>query len=237
MANFPTTHWTLIRSAAEEGRQRALAELCRAYWPPLYAFLRGQGHDGDEALDLVQGYFALLLEKNYVGDFDPELGRFRTFLIRSLKNFSSKERDRARALKRGGGAPVLSLDDELEPVERAVRSALRDQLTPEALFEKSWATAVLDQARGRLADEYAKRGRAETFEALQPFIDTTDDQPAHSVVAERLELAPHSVKVIVHRFRRRFHAAVEDVLANTVSDQAGLDAELSHLVEVLGRRV
>lgn len=237
MSSFPTTHWTLIRSAAGTERREALEELCRAYWPPLYAFLRGQGNDADEALDLVQGYFTLLLEKDYVGDFDPERGRFRTFLIRSLRNFSSKERERARALRRGGGAELLSLDDELAPVESAVRSALRDDITPEALFERNWAETVLDRARDRLCQEYVRRNQQEAFEELLPFIDGSADPPSHAEVAEQLGLARHSVKVILHRFRRRFRAAVSDVLTETVADEEGLEAELRHLVEVLGRPV
>src|SRR5262245_22943449 len=157
---FDTTRWSVVLAARDgtgDTARQALAWLCEAYWYPVYAYIRRQGQAPDEAADLTQGYFARLLDKGDLADVRPELGKFRSFLLKSVQHFLSNERDRARTVKRGGGKAPISLDG-LEP-ERRLALEPRDDLTPEALFERAWAIAVLERALAKLGEEAATRGR------------------------------------------------------------------------------
>ena len=159
-SGFPTTAWSVIsraRSGAHSEAREALASLCAVYWLPLYSYVRRIGHDSDDALDLTQGYFALLIEKDYLGDVRMREGRFRAFLLTSLKHFLSKERERSRTLKRGGGRTPLSIDAAL--AEARHRCEPLDTLDPEALFERRWALTVLERSMTRLRQELEETGR------------------------------------------------------------------------------
>ncbi|MGH9464212.1 MAG: RNA polymerase sigma factor, partial [Thermoanaerobaculia bacterium] len=167
---FPTTAWSLI--AKVHGRlsteaEAALASLCEAYWYPLYRYAQVRGYRADDARDLTQGYFALLLEKHYLADVRPREGRFRAFLLSSFSNFLSKERDRTRALKRGGGKAPLALD---AAASDGAPPEVVDRLTPEAVFERQWALAVLERALERLRREAVAAGKEAEFERLSPYL-------------------------------------------------------------------
>ena len=233
--NFHTTRWSLIATAAKgEGDEAraALEELCAAYWYPLYAFQRRRGSDADEASDFVQGFFAALLEKGYVGQADQARGRFRSFLMTALKHFASKEWAKAKALKRGGDRVHLSLD--FEDGERRYKLEPEGGLGAEALFERRWALTLLDRSLARLAEEHrgGTSAKAERFEALRPFLGGAGEVPYRDV-GLRLGISETAVKVAVHRLRARYRALLRDEIAQTVSDEAEIDAEIRRLMDAL----
>ena len=233
-ARFDTTHWSLVLAAGDRqspDADAALAALCSAYWHPVYAFIRRTGHDEDSARDLTQGFFTLVLEKNYFGDAKRERGRLRTFLLTAVRHFLSNERDRERALKRGGGAELVPLDEDESPREPVDPV---DALTPERLYERQWALAVLDQAMARLRAQYEASGKADTFDHLKPLL-TGRDPETYAKVAERLNTTAGALRVAVHRMRRQFAAALRDAVAETVAVAGDVDVELRQLLQALAR--
>lgn len=232
---FETTDWTLIRTASageERDAQAALARLCKAYWFPLYAFVRHQGYSPDDASDLVQGFFALLLEKHYLQDVDPEAGRFRTFLLSSLKHFLSNERAKNRALKRGGGFQLLSLDSA--EAERRWAYEPAGEETPEDVFERRWARTVVDHALDRLRIERAAVGKAEEFDRLTPYLTGEEPHPPYREVAEELGTSVGALRVAVHRLRNQFGDLLRHEIRQTVTRPAEVDDEIRHLLSALG---
>src|SRR2546425_6302200 len=168
---FATTHWSVVLAAGDSAApnaQPALEQLCRAYWYPLYAFVRRRGYGPEEAQDLTQGFFANLLKHHLVAKADPQAGRFRSFLLASLKHFLAHEHERAAALKRGGGQPVLSLD-EFDPEERYALEP-SDTATPETIFDQRWAQQQIENALSRLRVEYASSGRGPLFDLLKDYV-------------------------------------------------------------------
>jgi RNA polymerase sigma factor (sigma-70 family) len=221
---FETTNWSLIvqaRDGASTEARAALAGLCESYWPPVYAFIRGRGLAPADAEDLTQSYFARFFEKDYLGDFRPEAGRFRTFLRASVAHFLANEWDRERARKRGGGVAKLSLD--AASAEERLRLEPVDRLTPEAIFERQWAATILARSLERLREEEAAGGNDERFERLKPFLTGEGDVAA---LARELGLRETSVRVAVHRMRRRFGAVLREEVARTVADPAEVDDEI-----------
>jgi len=231
MSGFPTTAWTVVsraRSGADEGAREALAFLCAAYWQPLYSFARRVGHPSEDALDLTQGYFALLIEKDYLADVRLREGRFRAFLLTSFRHFLSKERDRARALKRGGGRVLISIEAQ-EAEERHAAEPL-DVLDPEALFERRWALTILERAMARLRHEFAASGRTVEFEQLEAYLTGSEPKAPYHSAAERLGTTEGAIKKMVHRLRRRYGLLLREEIAATVADPEAVDAELRHLL-------
>ncbi len=216
---------------SQEAR-RALAALCEAYWYPIYAFVRRQGCSAEDAADLTQGYLLQLLEKGALKGLRPEVGRFRSFLFASIKHFLSNERDRARALKRGGGRTPFSLD--AEAAESRYRIEPADGLTPEKLFERRWATAVLQRAMVRMRSEIADSGDAGRFERLKAYLTGDDPEPAYRTVAAELGMTESAVGVAVHRLRRRFGESLRAEIAETVADPREIDEEIRYLLASLG---
>ena len=231
---FATTSWTQVLAARDapstEARQ-ALEGLCRVYWYPLYAFVRRQGHDAEESRDLTQAYFAALLEKGYLGDYDPERGRFRTFLMTSVKHFLSKERDKALAWKRGGRADVVSLD--AQEVEGRYRIEPVDRLTPEQIFERRWALTVLERALARLRREQEDTDRGKEFARLEGFLTGRQATASYRDVAAELGTSEGAVKTSIHRLRQRFGQVLRSEIAETVSSPAEVDDEVKHLLGVI----
>jgi RNA polymerase sigma-70 factor (ECF subfamily) len=231
---FATTSWTQVLAAREapstEARQ-ALESLCRVYWYPLYAFVRRQGHDADEARDLTQAYFAELLEKGYLEDYDPERGRFRVFLSASMKNFLSKQREKARAWKRGGRADVISLD--AQEVEGRYRHEPQDRLTPEQIFERRWALTVLERALERLRREQEDADRGREFTKLEGYLTGEQSRTSYRDVASELGTTEGAVKMSIHRLRQRFGQLLRSEIAETVSTPAEVDDEVRHLLGVV----
>ncbi len=232
--HFATTRWSVVLAAGDEntpGAREALARLCDIYWYPLYAFVRRWGHTADDAQDLTQEFFTRLLEKHYLGDVRPERGRFRSFLLASLKHFLLNERDRVLAQKRGGGQRPVPLEGETAE-GRYLREPCEPS-TPETIFERRWALTLLDRVLARLQDEYAASGRERLFEALRGTLTGETDAPRYAQLAARLEMTEGAVKVAVHRLRRRFGALLREEIADTVAEPGEIDDEIRYLFKAL----
>lgn len=232
-AGFAATRWTVVLAA--KGRNSpeaadAMAELCRVYWYPLYAFIRRRGYETHEAEDLTQEFFARLLEKHGLAGVDREKGKFRAFLMAAVKHFLANQRDRARAKKRGGGRAVIAWEGL--NAEARYRLEPAHELTPERLFERRWALAVLDQVLARLQDEFDKGGKTQLFAALKGTLTGRVESP-YAVIAERLGMSEVAVKVAVHRLRKRYREVLREEIAHTVADPAEIDEEIRHLLDCL----
>ena len=221
------------RQAGTNSR-RALEELIRAYWFPLYAFVRRQGSLGktpEAAEDVVQEFFTRLLEKKYLAQVDRSKGKFRSFLLAAMKHFLSKERDKLRAQKRGGGCVVIALDALDAEARYAVEPA--DSLTPERLFERQWALAVLDQVLGRLRMDYADGGKAKLYEAIEPCLTQGAKAVNYGQVSGELGMTEGAVRVAVHRLRRRYRDLLKDEIAQTVDSPEQVEEEIAYLLNCL----
>ncbi len=234
---FPTTRWSRVlaaggRSTPEAGP--ALAELCAAYWYPVYALIRRRGHDPDEAADLAQDYFARLLEKGLLAAADPAKGRFRAFLRTDCGFFLADARDRRASLKRGGGVTPISID--ARDAEGRYRVEPADELTPERLFDRAWAVSLLDRALDHLAAEYAGSGRAALFEHLEPALSPGSIALCYAEIAERLEMTEAAVHQAASRLRKRYRVSLRDEVAATLDapDEAAVEAEIRDLFTSLG---
>lgn len=233
-SRFATTSWTKVLAAREADSSEsrgALDSLCRVYWYPLYVFVRHQGHSAEEARDLTQAYFAELLEKRYLEDYDPARGRFRVFLKASVKNFLSKEREKAQAWKRGGRADIVSLD--VQEVEGRYRYEPVDRLTPEEIFERRWALTVLERALGRLRREHEDLDRGREFARLEGFLTGEEAKAPYREVARELGTSEGAVKTRVHRLRQRFGQLLRAEIAETVANPEDVDDEVRHLLGVI----
>jgi RNA polymerase sigma factor (sigma-70 family) len=230
MSSIATTQWSQVLAArdgsASEARA-ALEKLCGTYWRPLFAFVRAQGHDPEEARDLTQGYFAELLAKDVLAQVDPEKGRFRSFLLASMRNYLAHQRDRERALKRGGGLIGLSLD--VEEGERNYTAEPANEVTPEDLFDRRWAMTVLDRALERLE----RVSDPAAFEAMRPHLTGEGREERYRQIAERLDMTEGAVKTAVHRLRRRFGDCLRAEIAETVADGSDVDDEVRYLLSVV----
>jgi RNA polymerase sigma-70 factor (ECF subfamily) len=234
VAGFQTTRWSLILKAAEGDSAEAtlaLALLCEAYWYPVYAFVRRQGHAPPDAEDLTQSYFARFLEKDVVRGVRPESGRFRSFLVVSVRNFLHNERDRERALKRGGGRRLVSLD--VVTAEREYEREPADAATPESLFERSWARTVFDHVVERLEQETARHEGAERVARLRPFLTGVEPRDSYADIASEWGVGESAVRVAVHRLRKRFAALLRDEVGRTVSDEKDVDDEIRYILSLV----
>jgi RNA polymerase sigma factor (sigma-70 family) len=232
---FVTTRWTLVAAAAADSsdpqRQEALGDLCQAYWPPLYAFLRRRGHSPEDAQDLTQGFFARVLERRDFRAADPARGRFRSFLLSALQHYAINEHERASTVKRGGRVRRLSLD--FEEVERTYVLEARHDDSPDRVFNRKWAAISLDRALVRLRDECHTLGKGALADALLPYLTDTGQLPAYRTVAEQLGLTEGATKVAVHRLRQRFGAILRLEIAETVLAPADVDDEVRELIRAL----
>jgi RNA polymerase sigma factor (sigma-70 family) len=231
-SRFPTTRWTMVVAAGDLHRKEArsaLAALCENYWYPLYAYLRRRGYPADQAQDLTQDFVIRLLEGRYLDRVDPEKGRFRSFLLASLKFFVADEEDRQRAQKRAGGA-VVSLEFSFGE-ERYQREPSHDE-TPERIFERRWALAVLDRVVERLRTEFVQHGRQEHFERLKVFLLGQSDAP-YAALALEMNTSEGALKVAIHRLRKRYRELFRQEIADTVADPAEVESELRFLAAVL----
>jgi RNA polymerase sigma-70 factor (ECF subfamily) len=231
---FATTHWSVVLAAGQTASpqaEAALEKLCGAYWYPLYAYVRRQGHSPHDAQDLTQGFFAVLLEKNYVELADRAKGKFRSFLLTALNHFLGDHRDRANALKRGGGKVIISLEEQTAEGRWSLEPAT--DLSPEKEYEKLWAVTVLQQALIHLRDEADKAGRDELFEELKSFLEGEARPGDYAAVGAKLGMTANSVAVAVHRLRQRYRELVRAEIANTVASAEEIEDELRHLFAVL----
>ena len=231
-SQFPTTRWTLVVAAVAPQRKEArsaLVYLCENYWYPLYAYLRRRGHPADRAQDLTQEFFTRVLEGRYLDRADSEKGRFRSFLLTSLKFFVADEEDRQRARKRGGGqlVPFEFLSGE----ERYQREPAHDE-TPERIFERRWALSVLDRVVQKLRDEFVQHGRPEHFDRFKVFLLGHSDAP-YATLAREMNTSEGALKVAIHRLRKRYRELFRQEIADTVADPAEVESELRYLAAAL----
>ena len=225
--DFHTTRWSIVVSAQGDGSgvQAALAKLCGTYWFPLYAFVRRQGISSHDAQDLTQEFFARLLAKGWLGGVDRERGRFRSWLLASMKHFLANEWDKARTEKRGGGAVLFSFD-ALDAESRLRLEPATD--SAEKIYDRRWATMLLDQVLARLRTEMAGAGRLAHFEALTFCL--TGEKSAYAEVSARLGMSEGAVKVAVHRMRERYRALLRAEVAETVAGPEEIENELRALL-------
>lgn len=231
---FVTTHWSVVLSAQDKDSPQsteALEKLCRAYWYPLYAFVRRQGHGPHDAQDLTQEFFARLLAKNYLNSADREKGRFRSFLLVALKRFLANEWDKARAQKRGGGQPLQPLDTQF--AERCYQSEHSLGLPPDVIYERRWAVTILERTLAGLRAESIAQEKLAEFEQLKKFLTADRGEIPYAEVSDALGMAEGAVRVAVHRLRRRFRELFREEIAQTVSASKDIDDEVRHLMRAL----
>ena len=232
---FTTTHWSVVLSAREPSpdAEKSLQALCRAYWPPLYTYIRRRGHAEHDAQDLTQEFIAQLLAKNFLASVAPHKGRFRSFLLASLKNFLVDAHKHATAAKRGGGVPLIPLD--ADPEENFLTAEPATHTTPETVFERRWAIGLMERAFAKLRDEFATAGKAAQFDRLKGYLEADTARGDYTVAARDLKMSSVAVGVAVHRLRQRFGELIRREIADTVATPEEIDDEMRHLIVVLGR--
>lgn len=231
---FATTHWSVVQEAGQAASPHASAameRLCGSYWYPLYAYVRRKGYAPDEAQDLTQEFFARLLARNYLNVADRNKGRFRSFLLGSMEHFLAREWKRAHAQKRAGGRVPLALE-ELEAEQRYALDAAH-HLTPARIFDRRWATTVLEQAAARLGEEYGAAGKAGLFQALRSLLTGMAESAPYAELAASLNMREGAVKVAVHRLRQRYGELIRAEILQTVSTPQEAEEELLYLLSVL----
>ncbi len=233
-SRFQTTSWSLVIAAAGRSSTEArgaLANLCQTYWRPVYSFIRRSGYPPDQAQDLTQGFFLVLLDKNYLADADRQRGRFRSFLLTSVKNFVANERDRAYTLKRGGGQSPVSID--LIEAEGWYAPAAVERATPESLFQRRWALTLLGQVMARLRAEFAEMGRARHFEKMSVFLDGDPEAARYEGLAAETGMSAGALRVAVHRMRKKYRNLLRSEIAETVATPQEIDEEIRFLLSAL----
>jgi DNA-directed RNA polymerase specialized sigma24 family protein len=232
-AAFGTTHWSIVLAARDRSTpqaREALERLCAAYWYPLYAFVRRKGHDADQAMDLVQGFFARLLEKDDLADVHPSKGRFRSFLMAACSHYLANQHDRSHALKRGG-RPLVSLD-AIDAERRYVHEPSHN-LTPDRLYLRRWATTLLDRVLDRLGAEWLEAGKWAVFEALKPALLGDSDAGTYGQLGAQVGLHEGAARVAAHRMRSRYREILREEVAHTVADPGEVDREIRDLFTTL----
>jgi len=230
---FTTTHWSVVLDAQGESpaAQKALEQLCRTYWRPIYSFVRRQGSQAEDAEDLTQGFFALLLERKDLNTVRKEKGRLRSYLLSSLKNFLVDEARHAMAVKRGKGQRLIPLDEmrdrEHGDIERS------DRFTADQLYERRWAFTVLEHVMTRLREEYRSAGNVRFFEQMKKMLMDEPDRPTQAQVATEFDMTENAVKQAFYRFRQRYQGLLREEIAHTVAIPGDIEDELRHLIAVV----
>ncbi len=235
VSQFARTRWSVVlnaRSADAEVATVALGELCQIYWYPLYAYARRRGLAHHAAEDLTQGLFCQLLSRDGLRRVDRSKGKFRSFLLVAMKHFMSNEWERASAQKRGGAVRLISI--EMADGARRYEAEPVEQLTPEKLYERGWALAVLARAFASVAEIYQQRDRGAVFDALKGFITGEGEATTHAQLAAQLEMTEGSTRVLVHRFRRQFSQSLRAEVAQTVDSPEELTSEIQSLMACFG---
>jgi RNA polymerase sigma-70 factor (ECF subfamily) len=232
-AAFTTTHWSVVLEAQGESptAQEALEKLCRIYWRPIYGFVRRQGVGPEDAEDITQGFFALVLERKDLNTVRKEKGRLRSYLLTAVKHFLADEWRQAIAIKRGKGQRLIPLDDirereriELEPSEN---------LTADQIYERRWAFTVLERVMERLRDEYRSAGNVQFFDQMKKMLMNEPDRPSQAQVASEFDMTENAVKQAFYRFRQRYQRLLREEIANTVATLGDIEDELRHLIAVV----
>ncbi len=235
---FATTHWSLVDAAkldetSQTRAREALEELCRAYWYPLYVFVRSRGYSAADAQDLTQAFFAQIIETGGFTSADPERGRFRSYLLGAMKHFLANEWHRTQTQKRGGRVQFIEWD--ALDLEARYAGTSKQSDNPEHLFDREWALETIAGALQALRDEMAKTGKSDLFKALKDSL-TGEDEPPRKEIAARLNMSEGAVKVAAHRLRQRFGKLLRAAIAETVSNEADLKDEMRYLVAVLRKQ-
>jgi len=231
--SFTTTHWSVVLEAQSESpnAQEALEKLCRIYWPPIYSFVQTKGVDAEEAKDITQEFFADLLEHRNLTAVRKEKGRFRSYLLGALKYFLADERRRAMAIKRGKGQRLIPLEElsgdqrtEMEPA---------DSITAEQIYDRRWASTLLERVLGLLKNEYVAAGNAMLFDCLKQLLPDEPGSPSQADIAGELRMTSNAVRQAFHRFRQRYQLLLREEIAHTVATPADVEDELRHLIAVV----
>ena len=232
-AAFATTHWSVVLEAQGESpeSQEALEKLCRVYWRPIYIFVRRQGAGPEEAQDLTQGFFALLLERRDLRTVRKEKGRLRSYLLSAVKHFLADERRRAMAIKRGKGERLISL--EQLRAEESGGMEPTDPLTAERIYERRWASTLLDRVLSRLEDKYRTRGKAELFDSFNQLLADEPGAPSQADIAAQLGMTENAVAQAFHRFRQSYQSLLREEIAHTVATPGDIENELRYLIAVV----
>ena len=227
--SFPSTHWSIIFDEREEetATQRMLERLCSQYWYPVYAYLRKRGYSSHDAQDYTQGFFSKMLEGDGLAQARPDRGRFRSYIIGAVKHHLSGERKKANAEKRGGGKRIISIDEEM--AEKRFQSEPADHLTPEHVFDREWALALLQDVINRLSYEYAKQNKSKIFDVLSEFLTAKPDRGTYPLIAEQLSVSEGNVRVMVNRIRSRYRNILKEAISEMVDDAEDVESELQHL--------
>jgi RNA polymerase sigma factor (sigma-70 family) len=236
-ATFATTHWSVVLAAgqsADAQASEALEQLCRTYWYPLYAYVRRRGHGPEDAQDLAQEFFALLLRKEYFRLANRARGRFRTFLLHALEHFLVNEWKRAQCAKRGGGLTCLSLD--VEGAEHRYTNEPAVTMTPERAYEKQWAATLLEHVLSTVKQEYADAGNSRVFAELADSLWGKDGSVAFAEIGARLGLTEGAARGAMHRLRTRYRERLRREVAQTVAEPGEVDEELRYLITVVSQR-
>ena len=230
---FTTTHWSVVLEAQGQSpaAQEALEKLCRTYWRPVYSFIRREGTGADEAEDLTQGFFALLLERRNFDDVRKEKGRLRSYLLTSLKHFLVSEHRRAVTIKRGKGQQLVALE-ELATAGVA-DSEPADHLSADRVYERRWALTLMEQVLRRLKDEYCAAGNAALFDSLKQLLPDEPESQSRADIAMQLGMTDNALRQAFHRFRQRYQVLLREEISNTVAVASDVEDELRHLISVL----
>jgi len=238
--NFATTRWSLILTSADLGgddekAHQALSELCRLYWRPIFSFVCRRGHSVEDAQDLTQDFFLMMLEGNWLRHADPARGRFRNLLLKSLSNFLNDAAEKRHARKRGGDVQFVSWDDWMAeaPSQLTVSSQALESWPAERLFDLRWAATVVEQALRRLREECESQRKLRVFDALRSCLGAEREDVSYPALSQTLGVPEATVKRLVHRLRQRYRSLLRDEVADTVADPAEVDDELRHLCAVL----
>jgi RNA polymerase sigma factor (sigma-70 family) len=231
-AAFTTTHWSVVLEAQGESpaAQQALEKLCRIYWRPIYSFLRRQGISADDAQDLTQGFFALLLERRDLRTVRKEKGRLRSYLLKALKHFVVDERRRAMAIKRGKGERLIPLEELRSEEQSSMEPG--DPLTAERIYERRWASTLLDRVLRRLEDKYRTRGNAALFDSFNQLLGDEPGAPSQADIATQLGMTENAVSQAFHRFRQSYQSLLREEIAHTVATPGDIENELRYLIAV-----
>ena len=230
---FTTTHWSIVLEAQSESpaAQKALENLCRTYWRPIYGFVRRQGAGTEDAEDLTQGFFALLLERKDLNTVRKEKGRLRSYLLTSVKNFLADEARHAMAVKRGKGQRLIPLEEirgrESVDIERS------DRLTADQIYERGWAFTLLEQVMARLREEYRSAGNVRFFDQMKKMLMDERDRPSQAQIATEFDMTENAVKQAFYRFRQRYQTLLREEIAHTVAMPGDIEDELRHLISVV----
>lgn len=232
-AAFTTTHWSMVLKAQGESpvAHDALEKLCRTYWRPIHGFVRRQGAGAEDAEDLTQGFFALLLERKDLNTVRKEKGRLRSYLLTSVKNFLADEGRRALAVKRGKGQRLIPLDDIRESERIDIERS--DRLTADQIYERRWAFTVLEHVMTRLRDEYRSAGNLRFFDQMKKMLMDEPDRPSQAEIAREFDMTENAVKQAFYRFRQRYQALLREEIAHTVATPSDIEDELRYLISVV----